>query len=94
MADMALLEAQVEGQVQGVFFRSFVNNHASRLNLTGYVANLPDGRSMEVFAEGERGKLQELLQLLRKGPTGARVERVNAKWSAFEGRFPQFKVRY
>lgn len=91
---MALLEAQVEGQVQGVFFRSFVNNHASRLNLTGYVANLSDGRSMEVFAEGERGKLLELLQLLKKGPPGAKVERVNATWSTFEGRFPQFKVKY
>ena len=89
-----MLEARVEGQVQGVFLRSFVNSHALRLGLTGYVTNLPDGRSVEVFAEGDRTRLQELLQLLRKGPPGAKVERVNAKWSAFEGRFPHFKVKY
>lgn len=93
MTDLAALEAVVHGSVQGIFFRAFVRNHARRLDITGYAANMPDGRSVEVFAEGRRDKLTELLRHLHHGPPGARVERVDSKWSDFEGRYPQFTIK-
>lgn len=94
MAELASLKATVHGQVQGVFFRAFVSHHATRLGLTGYVANMPDGRSVEILAEGERRKLEGLVQHLKTGPPEASVEEVKTGWSEYEGRFSQFKIRH
>jgi acylphosphatase len=88
----ASLHAIVRGRVQGVFFRAFVRSHAKALGLTGYVRNLQSG-AVEVQAEGERGKLEELLQILHKGPPAARVEKVEAGWSDYSGDFSSFSVR-
>ncbi len=93
MAESASFEATVYGRVQGVFFRAFVQEHAERLDLTGYVRNLW-GEGVEVRAEGDRARLEELLQHLRVGPRGARVERVKVGWMEPSGSFPTFEVRY
>ncbi len=65
----------VEGMVQGVGFRFFVERAAGQLGLGGYVKNLRDGR-VEVYAIGEPEKLQELKRRLEVGPRSARVQRV------------------
>ncbi len=94
MSELASLSAIVHGRVQGVFFRAFVYHRARALGLTGYVRNLPGGRVVEVRAEGERVKLEELLQHLKVGPPGAMVERVEVDWSGFRGTYPRFEVGY
>jgi len=94
MADMAHLSATVYGRVQGVLFRYFVRNEATELGLTGYVRNLAGGDAVEVQAEGERRQLNKLLGQLKVGPPGARVERVEVKWTEYSGRFDDFSVRY
>ncbi len=93
MSELASLSATVYGHVQGVFFRAFVSRQALLLGLSGYVRNLPRGE-VEVRAEGERNKLEELLQRLKAGPPGARVERVETQWSEWQGCSPHFEVRY
>ena len=65
----------VEGQVQGVGFRFFVERVASELGLKGYVCNRYDG-SVEVYAVGEEEALGQLREQLELGPRAARVERV------------------
>lgn len=65
----------VSGQVQGVFFRASAEFTARRLDLTGWVRNLRDGR-VELVACGEEVSLKELEQWLRQGPPHARVEQV------------------
>lgn len=65
----------VSGMVQGVGFRWFVARHARGLELGGYARNLPDGR-VEVVATGEETALARLEELIRSGPSHARVERV------------------
>jgi acylphosphatase len=87
----ALLTARVYGRVQGVFFRDFVSERGVKLGLSGYVRNLPDG-SVEVKAEGEKMKLDELLVQIKKGPPRARVERLSEVWSEFTGAFSGFIV--
>ena len=76
MADKEItrLHAVVEGTVQGVGFRNFVQENAYRLNLTGWVRNRWDG-TVEVTAEGDRQDLEKLLQALRRGPRASTSRR-------------------
>jgi acylphosphatase len=84
----------VHGRVQGVNFRFFVRNRAEALGLKGYVKNLSDGTAVEVWAEGEKTKLGELIDYLKAGPSRARVERVDVEWSEYTGRFNGFQLNY
>jgi acylphosphatase len=65
----------VRGVVQGVGFRWFVLREAHRLNVRGWVSNLPDG-SVEVVADGPSGSLEQLEQALTHGPRSADVSGV------------------
>ena len=86
------LEATVRGRVQGVGFRWFVSREANRLGLKGWVANCPDG-SVAVVAEGPRAPIEELRSALERGPSSARVERVDARTTPARGTFDRFQVR-
>ena len=92
--DLASFHAIVRGRVQGVFFRAFVQRQALALGLTGYTRNLYREGAVEVWAEGERQQLEELLQYLHRGPRGARVERVEVNWADYTGDFSSFEIRY
>ena len=65
----------VQGRVQGVGFRYFVERVAGELNVTGYTRNLDDGR-VEVYAVGTADQLSELAGHLRMGPRFADVRGV------------------
>ncbi|MCU0607106.1 MAG: acylphosphatase [Candidatus Edwardsbacteria bacterium] len=87
------LTATVTGRVQGVGFRWFVQRAACSMQLTGYVRNLPDG-GVEVVAEGEAPALQRLLDGLRQGPPGARIDRVEDIWHNDMEGFTSFEIRH
>jgi acylphosphatase len=65
----------VQGRVQGVGYRYFVQREAGARGVTGFVRNLPDG-SVEVVAEGEEPVIADLEAQLRRGPSFARVSSV------------------
>lgn len=65
----------VKGKVQGVGFRYFATREARRLNLSGWVRNLPD-RSVETYAEGDEESLKAFEAALRQGPSWSRVTEV------------------
>jgi acylphosphatase len=94
VSEQASCKAIVHGRVQGVNFRIFVKDRAKALGLKGYVKNLSGGTAVEVWAEGEKTKLDELLKYLKDGPSRARVERVEVEWSDYRGRFDNFQVNY
>lgn len=76
----------VEGRVQGVGFRFFVERVARQLHLGGYVKNLRDGR-LEVYAIGPAEQLADLKRRLEEGPRGARVGRVSEEEAALQERY-------
>jgi acylphosphatase len=88
------LRAIVRGRVQGVNFRHFVYSRAISLGLTGYVRNLPDMNSVEVVAEGQRERLDLLVERLRQGPRGARVDSVDTQWGEASGQYAQFRITF
>jgi acylphosphatase len=93
-SELVAVHAVVRGRVQSVFFRDFVARHARDLALSGYVRNLPDGEAVEVRAEGERNRLEQLVNYLRKGPPAARVNTVGTDWSEYTGDYTGFNIRY
>ena len=72
---MPSIHLRLRGRVQGVGFRWFVRVHARRLGLAGWVANHADG-SVELAASGEQYNLDEFARVVRQGPDGADVSRV------------------
>ncbi len=91
---LAAVRAVVRGRVQGIGFRDYVLNRAGFLGLRGYVRNLPDGRSVEVVAEGARPDLEQLLDYLREGPRMSRVDAVDAEWREATGAYDGFGVGF
>ena len=65
----------VHGHVQGVFFRDTVQRHALAVGMSGWVRNTSQGTVEAVF-EGAAEVVQALVTLCHKGPSGARVDRV------------------
>jgi acylphosphatase len=94
MSDLVSVQVTVYGRVQGVFFRTFAEQQASKLGLTGYVRNLPGEEAVEVWAEGERDRLERLISHLKAGPPTARVTRVVTNWAEYTGNYSDFSIRY
>lgn len=65
------MTAFVHGHVQGVGFRWWTRCRALELGLRGYAKNLVDGR-VEVVAEGDKGDVEKLKQLLEEQPSSQR----------------------
>ena len=85
--------AIVHGLVQGVAFRHHTRVVAARLNLSGFVRNLPNG-SVEIAAEGPKEPLEELAEWIHHGPDYARVERVDLEWCEPRGQKGPFTIRF
>ena len=83
----------IHGLVQGVWFRASTKEKALQLGVGGWVRNLPDGGVEAVF-EGGKKKVEEILGWCHKGPSGARVTKVELAWEPYEGEFKHFDVRY
>ena len=81
----------VHGRVQGVGFRYFVIDTASRLQIRGWVRNLPQG-TVEVLAEGPAESVERLQRALERGPSAARVERVEVHELPPSGRDDGFSI--
>jgi len=78
--------------VQGVFFRAWTRDEAQTLGIDGWVRNCSDG-SVEAQLEGDQEAIEELVDLMREGPPGARVEGVEVEESDPEG-LSAFEVRH
>lgn len=81
------------GRVQGVFFRMFVLREAKMVGACGNVRNTLDG-AVEVHAEGEKDKLEQLIQRLRQGPPKSAVEKVDVDWAEYRHQYDDFTIEY
>jgi acylphosphatase len=67
---------------------------AKSLELTGWVRNLPGGKSVEVEAEGKRERLDSFSRWLKEGPPGAVVDRVDVEWAEYTAKYSDFSIKY
>ena len=83
----------IKGRVQGVGFRAFVEYSAHRIGeLTGWVRNVGYD-TVEAIAEGERELVERLIEAMKQGPRGSRVDEANVEWETPTGEFREFDVR-
>ena len=94
MSGLFSVQVMIYGRVQGIFFRDFALQRARKLGVVGYVRNLHGGKTLEVQAEGERTKLEELIDNLKIGPPGARVEKTDVTWSDYSGNYSCFSIGF
>jgi acylphosphatase len=73
----------VNGNVQGVGFRFFVQDKATTLGLSGWARNVDDGR-VEVYAVGSANELSDLAAALHVGPRMADVRSVEEQEATIE----------
>jgi len=83
----------IEGRVQGVFFRHHTQEMASKLNVKGWVKNRWDG-NVEALFEGDREKVDQIVQWCHRGPSNAMVRKVNLSWEDYTGEFKNFSITY
>ena len=89
----AAFTATVHGRVQGVGFRYYTRSTAHRLNVFGYVRNLPDG-SVLVECEGEPAAVKKMAEWLHKGPSSGRVTSVDLRWKTRRTGYSGFTVEH
>ena len=93
MSSTQRLTARVIGRVQGVGYRWWTVDTASRLGLVGWVRNADDERAVELVAEGHPSAIDTLEAQLDSGPGGAHVDRVEASRGPASGGMTRFEIR-
>ena len=88
------LHITVRGRVQGVGFRAFTVAAANRHRIVGWVMNSPDGRSVEIVAQGDSEAMRAFLDLVGQGTAASRVDHVEDHPLESGETFAQFSVRH
>ncbi|MEA3505835.1 MAG: acylphosphatase [Bacteroidota bacterium] len=88
---MKLFIIRVTGRVQNVGFRYATKAAAEKLNIRGFVQNLPD-RSVYIEAEGEEPEISKFLLWCHQGPSWAHVDNISTQKAPLQ-HFKSFKVR-
>jgi acylphosphatase len=82
----------ISGRVQGVGFRYFTREVATREGVTGWVRNLEDGR-VQACLEGDADAVTRVERLLRQGPGSGRVKDVAVTDEPASGGYSTFEIR-
>lgn len=69
------VRAVVRGRVQGVWYRSWTVQEATRRGLAGWVRNRTDG-TVEALFHGPADKVDDMLIACRQGPPAAWVQNI------------------
>jgi len=80
---------RIRGQVQGVNLREAMRQRAEQLKLTGWVRNRLDG-TVEAVVRGEAFAIDSIIEWVRQGPPGARVDSVDVESADDEGDYGAF----
>lgn len=88
---MIEMRAVISGRVQGVAYRTYVQEAATELELVGCVKNMSDG-SVEVVAQGEPETLKAFVEYLHEGSLLAQVESVAVEWGSARKTYDEFSV--
>lgn len=83
----------VEGRVQGVGFRFFTINIASKYNLTGSVRNMDNGM-VEIEVQGEKNTIHKFISEIKEGNYFIRVDNLSIKSIDLKPNEKSFQLKY
>ena len=83
----------ISGLVQGVFFRMETKRAADGFGVVGWVKNQLAGTVEAVF-EGDRERVDAIIDWCREGPPRADVTDVTVNWEDYTGEFKGFNINY
>ena len=94
-SEITVVKGTVTGRVQGVGFRYFVQEVATKLGIVGWVRNLSDGR-VEFELQGEQTAIKDTISRIKEGPAYAKVESIDYSTIAANGteQCSDFSIRY
>jgi acylphosphatase len=84
MSERVARVLRIHGHVQGVFYRESMRREAARLGIAGWVRNRSDG-TVEAHVEGSPAAVEAMFVWAGRGPSEARVTRVEAADAPAEG---------
>ena len=88
------VKIRVCGRVQGVGFRFFTYQQATKLGLVGYVKNLDNG-DVEILIQGDSISIAKLIQWFEQGgPASARITAINVTELIPENQLNAFNIKY
>ena len=88
---MIEMQAVVTGKVQGVMYRSYIQDAATNLGLVGYTKNQSDG-TVFVLAQGIPDVLKEFVEYLNEGSSLSSVSSVGVDWRSVGTTYMEFSV--
>jgi len=80
----------ITGNLQSLFFRQFIKEHAEKCNMKGYLRILEDGK-VEIFLQGEHEELEDMINICKAGPKHSVIRNVDVKEERLQD-FKDFKV--
>ena len=82
----------VKGDVIGVGFRAWTKIQSKIIGVTGWVKN-KDTDSVEAQIQGEEEKINQIIDLIKKGPPVSHVSDVQVFWQEPKEIFDQFEIK-
>lgn len=77
--------------VQGVGFRYLLKDVAAQFEVTGYAKNKQDG-TVEAVLQGDAEEVGRIIEVCRRGPSMASVERVEVSEEANSPHYSKFLI--
>ena len=89
----------IKGDVIGIGFRAWTKIQAKIIGVTGWVRNVfdhPDifgvGGGVEAQIQGEKEKVDQIIELIKKGPPVSHIENIEIFWQEPKEIFDEFKI--
>ena len=83
----------ISGKVQRVSYRAYIQNSATKLEIVGFVKNLPDD-TVEIVAQGKPDILKEFVEYLHEGSLSAKIETMSVDWRTAKKIYDDFSILY
>jgi len=83
----------ITGDVMGVGYRSWMKREAETLHIVGWVKNRKDNM-VEAVVQGEGEQVKRMIELCKKGPEVAWVEKVEVTEKPVDNNLESFTVVY
>lgn len=90
----------IKGDVTGVGFRAWTKIQTKIIGVTGWIRNVnnhPDiygvGGGVEAQVQGEKEKVDQIIELIKKGPPVSHVSEIEIFWQEPKEIFDIFEIR-